>query len=66
MITNIRQQKNKNQCLVLGAMKKAPLTEDIFAVLSDSITIRMLKLASTGFRARGGYPNKLKITKKQY
>jgi len=47
-------------------MKKAPLAEEIFAVLSDSITIKMLKLASTGFRARGGYPSKLKITKKQY
>ena len=47
-------------------MKKAPLIEEIFAVLSDDITIRMLKLAATGFRARGGYPNKLKITKKQY
>jgi len=66
MITNICQQKHKNLAGVLDAMKKAPLTEDIFAVLSDSITIKMLKLASTGFRARGGYPNKLKITKKQY
>lgn len=47
-------------------MKKAPLIEEIFAVLSDDTTIRMLKLAATGFRARGGYPNKLKITKKQY
>jgi predicted transcriptional regulator len=47
-------------------VKKAPLIEEIFAVLSDDITIKMLKLASTGFRARGGYPNKLKITKKQY
>jgi hypothetical protein len=47
-------------------VKKAPLIEEIFAVLSDDITIRMLKLAATGFRARGGYPNKLKITKKQY
>jgi DNA-binding HxlR family transcriptional regulator len=47
-------------------MKKAPTSEELFAVLSDGITIKMLKLASTGFRARGGYPNKLKITKKQY
>lgn len=47
-------------------MKKAPATEDIFAVLSDSITIKMLRLAVVGFRARGGYPTKLKITKKQY
>ena len=47
-------------------MKKAPLAEDLFAVLSDSITIKMLKSATTGFRARGGYSTKLKITKKQY
>ena len=47
-------------------MKKAPVPESIFAVLSDSITIKMLKLAATGFRARGGYSSKLKITKKQY
>ncbi len=47
-------------------MRKAPAREDIFAVLSDAITIRMLKLAATGFRARGGYSSKLKITKKQY
>jgi len=66
MVTNICQQKHKNQTIVVGAMKKVPLAEDIFAVLSDGITIKMLKLASTGFRARGGYPNKLKITKKQY
>ena len=47
-------------------MKKAPVAESIFAVLSDSITIQMLKLAASGFRARGGYSSKLKITKKQY
>lgn len=47
-------------------MRKAPAPEDIFAVLSDAITVRMLKLAATGFRARGGYSSKLKITKKQY
>jgi predicted transcriptional regulator len=47
-------------------MKKAPSAEEIFAVLSDGITLRMLKLATTGFRARGGYSSKLKITKKQY
>jgi len=47
-------------------VKKAPAPEDIFAVLSDDITVRMLKLAAVGFRARGGYWSKLKITKKQY
>ncbi len=47
-------------------MRKAPAREDIFAVLSDTITVRMLNLAATGFRARGGYWKKLKITKKQY
>jgi len=47
-------------------VRKAPAREDIFAVLSDAITVKMLKLAASGFRARGGYSNKLKITKKQY
>jgi len=47
-------------------MKKAPLAEDIFAVLSDGITIKMFKMASTGFRVRGGLYKKLKITRKQY
>jgi len=47
-------------------VKKVPLSEDIFAVLSDEVTIKMLRMASTGFPARGGYPNKLNITKKQY
>ncbi len=47
-------------------MRKAPAREDIFAVLSDTITVKMLKFAASGFSARGGYSNKLKITKKQY
>ncbi len=47
-------------------MRKAPAREDIFAVLSDTITVKMLNLAASGFSARGGYSNKLKITKKQY
>lgn len=42
------------------------MAEDIFTVLSDPITIKMFKMASTGFRARGGYSSKLRITKKQY
>ncbi|MFQ5940262.1 MAG: hypothetical protein ACE5KA_00985 [Nitrososphaerales archaeon] len=44
----------------------APTTHDIFAILSDEITLQMLKSASTGFRARGNTAGRLKITKKQY
>jgi len=47
-------------------VKKAPAREDIFAILADEITVKMLTSASTGFRARGNFAKKLKITKKQY
>lgn len=47
-------------------MGKAPATSDIFSILSDDISVKMLKLASTGFRARGNVAGKMKITKKQY
>lgn len=47
-------------------MKKAPSREDILGLLADEITIRMFKAASDGFRARGNFAKKLKITKKQY
>lgn len=47
-------------------MKKAPSREDIFEILADEVTVKMLKLALTGFRARGDNAGKIKITRKQY
>jgi hypothetical protein len=47
---------------------RVPSVEDLFAVLADSLTIKMLKLAEKGFRPRTGhgYVGNLKMTKKQY
>jgi len=45
---------------------RVPSTEDLFAVLADSLTIKMLKVAKKGFRPRAGHVGNLKMTKKQY
>ena len=47
-------------------MEKAPLREDIFEVLTDKATVKLLKSALIGFRPGGNIAGKLKITKKQY
>ncbi len=47
-------------------MKKAPLRRDIFEILADEVTVKLLKSALIGFRPRGNIAGKLKITKKQY
>lgn len=47
-------------------MKKAPLREEIFEILADEVTVKLLKSALIGFRARGNVAGKLKMTKKQY
>lgn len=46
--------------------EQAPSVEDLFAVLSDSLTIKMLKVAKKGFKPRTGYVGNLKMTQRQY
>ncbi len=45
---------------------RVPSMEDLFAVLADSLTIKMLKAAEKGFRPRIGFVGNLKMTKKQH
>ena len=41
-------------------MEKAPLREDIFEVLTDKATVKLLKSALIGFRPGGKYCGKAK------